>query len=84
VRAVRLATIADMAKDRSLDRSATRVRAIRVSDDLWIPALEKAEANGETVADVVRRALADYTGVDASGVRGRDGGRDTPSVRGKR
>jgi predicted DNA-binding protein len=35
-------------------------RAIRVPDDLWQAALEKAEANGDTVSDIVRRALERY------------------------
>ena len=36
------------------DRSATKVRAVRVSDEVWQAALEKAAENGETVSDVVR------------------------------
>ncbi|MFC7726175.1 hypothetical protein ACFQW6_13740 [Nocardioides sp. GCM10028917] len=39
------------------DRSATKVRAVRVSDDVGEAPLEKAAENGETVADVVRAAL---------------------------
>ena len=38
----------------------TTPRAIRIPDDLWQAALEKAEANGDTVSDVVRRALERY------------------------
>ena len=38
----------------------TTPRAIRIPDDLWQAALAKAEANGETVSDVVRRALERY------------------------
>lgn len=38
----------------------TTPRAIRIPDDLWEAALAKAEANGETVSDVVRRALERY------------------------
>ena len=54
------------------DRSATKVRAVRVSDDVWEAALAKAAENGETVADVVRAALIDYAGLkDATGVVGR-------------
>lgn len=54
------------------DRSATKVRAVRVSDDVWDAALAKAAANGETVSDVVRAALVEYAGLkDVSGVVGR-------------
>jgi NRPS condensation-like uncharacterized protein len=54
------------------DRSATKVRAVRVSDDVWDAALAKATENGETVADVVRAALIDYAGLkDTTGVVGR-------------
>lgn len=35
-------------------------RAVRVPDDLWQAALAKAHANGETLSDVVRRALERY------------------------
>lgn len=35
-------------------------RAIRIPDDLWFAALEKARANGDTLSDVVRAALARY------------------------
>lgn len=68
----------DAEKDpRKKDRSATRVRAVRVSDDVWLPAIEKAKQNGETVADVVRAALIEYAGVtDSDGLRGRGAGRD--------
>ena len=38
----------------------TTPRAIRIPDELWHAALEKAEANGETVSDIVRRALEKY------------------------
>jgi predicted DNA-binding protein len=38
----------------------TTPRAIRIPDDLWEAALAKAEANGETVSDIVRRALERY------------------------
>ena len=54
------------------DRSATKVRAIRVSDDLWEAAQRKAKANGESVADVIRTALIKYTGLKGTtGVVGR-------------
>jgi len=35
-------------------------RVIRVSDQLWDAATRKADLNNETIADVVRRALAAY------------------------
>ena len=35
-------------------------RAIRIPDALWQAALAKAEANGDTVSDIVRRALERY------------------------
>lgn len=35
-------------------------RAIRIPDELWFAALEKARANGDTLSDVVRAALARY------------------------
>jgi len=35
-------------------------RAIRIPDDLWQAALDKAHANGDTLSDVVRRALERY------------------------
>lgn len=60
------------ADQRKGDRSATKVRAVRVSDDVWEAALAKAAANGETVSDVVRAALIEYTGAqNTTGVVGR-------------
>lgn len=38
----------------------TKVRHIRIDDDLWDPARAAADGQHETVADVVRRALAAY------------------------
>jgi len=35
-------------------------RAIRVPDDLWHAAVAKAAANGDTVSEIVRKALARY------------------------
>jgi negative regulator of replication initiation len=40
--------------------SNTTPRAVRVPDDLWDAALAATAANGETVSDVIRRALAQY------------------------
>ena len=35
-------------------------RAIRIPDDLWRAALDKAAENGDTVSEIVRKALARY------------------------
>jgi len=35
-------------------------RAIRISDELWSAALAKAKERGETVSDIVRKALERY------------------------
>ena len=35
-------------------------RAVRIPDDLWKAALDRAHANGETLSEVVRRALERY------------------------
>ena len=38
----------------------TPSRNVRVADELWAAAQEKAAERGETVADVIRRALERY------------------------
>jgi predicted CopG family antitoxin len=38
----------------------TPQRTIRIADDVWDAAKAKAEANGRTVSDVIREALARY------------------------
>ena len=38
----------------------TPIRTVRVPDTEWEPAQETAAANGETVTDVLRRALVEY------------------------
>jgi len=38
----------------------TTLRNIRVADEVWLPAKERAQQNGETLSDVVRRALVEY------------------------
>jgi hypothetical protein len=38
----------------------TPMRSLRISDDVWLPAMEATEREGETVSDVVRRALVEY------------------------
>jgi predicted DNA binding CopG/RHH family protein len=43
------------------DRSNhTKNRVVRVPDHLWDAARAKADEHGETVADVIRRALERY------------------------
>ena len=39
----------------------TARRTVRVTDELWDAAQKLAEENGETVSDVIRRALEEYT-----------------------
>jgi len=38
----------------------TTPRAVRIPDDLWEAALAKTQLEGETVSEVVRRALERY------------------------
>jgi hypothetical protein len=38
----------------------TKARSVRISDAVWEAAQTKAAAKGETVTDVVRRALERY------------------------
>ena len=38
----------------------TPLRNVRVSDDLWNAAMAMAEQRGETLSDVIRRALERY------------------------
>lgn len=38
----------------------TTARAIRIPDDLWAAALAKAEERGDTVSEIVRKALERY------------------------
>ena len=40
--------------------AATPLRNVRVSDDVWLAARKVAAARGETVSDVVVRALERY------------------------
>lgn len=39
---------------------ATPNRTVRVPDDLWFAVMRKAHDNGETVTDVIIRALKRY------------------------
>ena len=43
----------------------TPARGVRVPDELWNAAKKKAAAEGETVTDVILRALEDYTSDEA-------------------
>lgn len=38
----------------------TPLRSVRIADELWHAAQQKAEAEGRTVSDVVREALEKY------------------------
>lgn len=38
----------------------TPARSVRIPDELWRAALHKAEERGESVSDVLRRALERY------------------------
>ena len=38
----------------------TKIRTVRVDDELWEAAQEKAKRRRESVADVIRRALLAY------------------------
>ena len=42
----------------------TRIRHIRVPDDPWIPAAQRAEADGTTISAVVRALLERYAAGD--------------------
>lgn len=46
------------------DKPKTPHRAVRVDGALWRAAQERARENGETVSDVIRRALRRYTEKD--------------------
>lgn len=41
-------------------RPGNPARAVRVEDELWHAAQEEAKARGESVSDVIRRALERY------------------------
>jgi predicted CopG family antitoxin len=38
----------------------TRMRAVRIPDELWQAALTEAKRRGESLSDVIRRALSEY------------------------
>lgn len=41
--------------------SDTKVRAIRITDELWTKAMARAHERGETVSQAVRKFLMEYT-----------------------
>lgn len=46
--------------------AATKNRVVRVSDEVWDAAKTKAARSGETISDVIRRALVEYADLDPS------------------
>jgi hypothetical protein len=44
----------------------TPVRNLRVKDETWEPALEKAKADGTTITNVITRFLERYNGMSAA------------------
>lgn len=44
----------------SVDRGPKKLRHVRVSDEVWVAASIKANAEGLLISDVVRRLLAEY------------------------
>lgn len=59
---------ADTTKARQTDVvPTTRIRSVRVDDDLWEAAARVAARNRETIADVIRRALLAYVGDELEG-----------------
>ena len=38
----------------------TPIRAVRASDDVWFPALWRAEERGEPLSEAIRRFLVEY------------------------
>lgn len=39
----------------------TTLRSVRISDEVWLPAKAKAEAEGVSLSDVIRDALTSFT-----------------------
>lgn len=39
---------------------STPLRAVRINEELWRSAAAKASERGETLSDVIRRALEEY------------------------
>ena len=42
------------------DQQPTPVRSFRISDDVYLPALAKAQARGDSLAEIVTAALIEY------------------------
>lgn len=40
------------------------MRSFRIADDIYLPALEKARAEGRTLTEVVNEALVEYVDSD--------------------
>lgn len=38
----------------------TPIRNVRVPDDIWAPAKERANKRGENLSDIIRKSLIDY------------------------
>jgi hypothetical protein len=45
------------------DQPKTPIRGVRIPDDLWRSAQDKAAAEGTTVSEVVRDCLARWVGI---------------------
>lgn len=50
----------DRLRSRVPNKPKTPIRAVRISDDVWEALRAAAENNGETAADVLRRAAENY------------------------
>lgn len=59
----------DTCDDQAVPRPATGktpLRNMRVTDEVWLPAIAKAVAEGTTVTEVITASLRDYTSAPAS------------------
>jgi hypothetical protein len=43
-----------------MPRRLRKQRTVRVEDEIWLPALRKADEKGETVSEAVRKFLERY------------------------
>jgi hypothetical protein len=62
--------------DQGVPRPATgktKVRNLRVVDEIWLPALEKARAEGRTLTEVIVTYLRRYISTPPRPPRGRTG-----------
>ena len=55
------------------NKPATPNRAVRVSDEVWLAAMEKARAEGRTLTEVIVTYLRRYASTPARPPRDRDG-----------